>query len=114
MIPYRPGFLVLPVAVACVAWLGCLALDSLHFSTADPCVEEAAAVAASYGSRYDAALARLRKAPPGSPEALRIRQECLDLVRQARAEVREVYRRHGRELPSRSTAKRQDRINRLP
>jgi hypothetical protein len=114
MIPSRPGFLVLPVAVACVAWLGCLALDSLQFSPVDLCVEEANAVMASYSPRYMAAQARLRKAPPGSPEALRIRQECQDLLRQEMAEVREVYRRHGRKRPSRSPEKRGDGIKRLP
>jgi hypothetical protein len=100
MIPNRPGFLVLPVAFVCLAWLGDLALDSLHFSPVDPCVEEAAAVAASYGPRFDAAAARLQQAPPGSPEPLRLEQECRDLLWQAGAEIREVYRRHGRELPS--------------
>jgi hypothetical protein len=114
MIPSRSGLLALPVALAVVSWLGCLALDGLRFTAADPCVEEAAAVAASYGPRYDNALERLRKAPPGSPEAQRLHQECLDLLQQSRAEVREVYRRHGRELPARFTGKLQDGINRLP
>jgi hypothetical protein len=99
MVPSRTGLLILPVALASASWLGCLALDSLNFSPVDPCLEEAAAVAASYGPRYDDTLERLRKAPPGSPEAQRLRQHCLDLLQQSRAEVREVYRRHGRELP---------------
>jgi hypothetical protein len=114
MIASRPGLLVLPVALACVCWLGCLALDSLQFSPVDPCVEEAGAVVASYGPRYMEAQARLRKAPPGSPEAQRIRQECQELIRQEMAEVREVYRRHGRERPSRFPGELGAGISRLP
>jgi hypothetical protein len=99
MIASRLGFLVLPVAVACVAWLGCLALDGLHVFPGDPCVEEAAAVVVSYGPCYDEAAVRLKKAAPGSPEAKRIEEELRLLGRQLLDDLREVYRRHGRELP---------------
>jgi hypothetical protein len=106
--------MILLLVVVCVCWLGCLALEGLRLFPVDPCVVEAADIAASYGPRYDDALARLRKAPPSSPEAQRLRQECLDLLQQSRAEVQEVYRRYGREVPSRSPEKREDRIGRLP
>jgi hypothetical protein len=95
-------------------WLDCLAFAGLHFSAADPCVAEASAVSARYSPRYDGAVSRMRKAPPGSPEAQRIRQEYQELIWQEMAEVWEVYRRHGRERPSRPTGKRGAGTNRLP
>ena len=115
MIASRLGLLVLPVALACVCWLGCLALNSLPVGEPpDPCLEEVGAVMATYAPRTDELASRLRKAPPGGPEARAIEEEIRLLRRQVLDEVREVYRRHGRERPSRFPEKLEDRIGRLP
>jgi hypothetical protein len=93
--------LVLSAFLVCALWVGCLAMDSLRFEAGDPCIEEASAVAMSYGPRYSDLAARLGKAPPGSPEAQRLLRECQALRAQVADEVRAVYRRHGREMPPR-------------
>jgi hypothetical protein len=83
-----------------VTWIGCLALDHMQeVPPVDPCVDEANAVAASYAPRFDANNARLAGLPEGSPAWKDLRRQNQELLEQSQAEVREVYRRHGRQLP---------------
>jgi hypothetical protein len=89
------SLLLLPLAVALVAWAAGTVLSALDFPAEhDPCAEEALPLGVEHARRDEALHYQQLRAAPA--EAQRITEERKALRERMREEVGEVYRRHGR------------------